>query len=125
MQSVAVFAAVLLVVGSGFQVLLALGAPLGHVAWGGGPPRLPTRLRWASLGAAFILALAGWIVLARADVVEPGPEPPWVRAFTWIFAGLFALNTVGNLASGSSLERRVMTPLTLALTICFTLVASH
>jgi hypothetical protein len=125
MQSVAVFAAVVLAVGSGFQVLLALGAPLGHLAWGGGAPRLPMRLRWASLGAALILALAGWIVLARADVVAPGPEPIWVRVATWICAGFFALNTAGNVASRSPLERRVMTPLTLSLTICFALVASR
>jgi hypothetical protein len=118
-------AAVLLAVGSSFQVLLAVGIPLGHLAWGGTARRLPTRLRWASLAAALLLALAGWIVLARADVVEPGADPIWVRTSTWMFAGLFALNTAGNLASGSRLERRIMTPLTLTLTVCFALVASR
>jgi hypothetical protein len=123
MQSVAVVAAVVLAAGCGFQVMLAAGAPLGHLAWGGAARRLPGRLRWASLAAACVLALAGWIILARADLVTPGSTAPWVRVGTWIFAAVFALNSAGNLASASGLERRVMTPLTLVLTMCFALVA--
>ena len=34
---------------AGFQLLLALGAPLGRMAWGGKHARLPTALRLASL----------------------------------------------------------------------------
>jgi hypothetical protein len=114
----------LLGVASGYQLALAAGAPLGHAAWGGNARRLPIRLRWASLTAAPVLAVAAWIILARAGVLEPGPEPTWVRASTWLFAGVFALNTAWNLASRSPLERLVMAPLTIILTICFLLVAS-
>lgn len=125
MWGVALVAALLLAAGSGFHVLLAAGAPLGHLAWGGGARRLAARLRWASGAAALGLAGAGWVILARAGIASPGPEPPAIRAFAWILTAFFALNTVGNLASRSEIERRVMTPLTLVLTVCFALVAGH
>src|SRR5688572_9506667 len=41
-----------------FQVLLALGSPLGRAAWGGAHVRLPTRLRAASAAAALVYVLA-------------------------------------------------------------------
>ncbi|MEU4496011.1 hypothetical protein AB0F96_21820 [Streptomyces sp. NPDC023998] len=52
-----------------FQLALALGAPLGHAAWGGthaGP--LPTELRIASGAAILIWASAAMIVLHRAGL---------------------------------------------------------
>jgi hypothetical protein len=39
-------------------------------------------LRWASLAAAGVLGLAGWVVLGRAGNVAPGPEPIAIRAET-------------------------------------------
>jgi hypothetical protein len=107
----------------GFQVALAAGLPLGHAAWGGQYRVLPTRLRLGSLAAAAILGLAAWVILARADLVAPGPEPSAIRIATWLVGGYFVLNTVGNLASKSPLERRVMTPLVLLLAACFFIVA--
>ena len=49
-----------------FQVLLALGAPLGHAAWGGAQERLPSGLRIASAFAAVVFVVAALIVLGRA-----------------------------------------------------------
>ena len=104
------------------QLALAAGVPWGHLAWGGRDRVLPGGRRAASLVAAAVLAMAGWVVLARAGIVWPGPEPTWVRVGAWIFCGLFALNTVGNLASASRWERAVMTPSTAILVVCFAVV---
>jgi hypothetical protein len=43
MQRIAVLAAVLLAVGSAFQILLVAGAPFGHLAWGGRPCMVQTQ----------------------------------------------------------------------------------
>ena len=48
---------------------------------------------------------------------------PFVPVATWVFAGFFGLNTVGNVASRSAVERVVMTPVTALLTSCFIAVA--
>ncbi len=118
--SIATFLLVLLIC---FQLALAAGLPLGQVAWGGQHKVLPMNLRRGSLAAAALLGIATWIVLARASLVEPGPAPLAVGIATWIFGGYMVLNTLGNLASKNPLERRIMTPLTIVLAVCFFLVA--
>lgn len=108
-----------------FQLSMAAGLPLGRFAWGGrSPPALPTSLRWASLAAAPVLALAAWVVLARSGKARPGPDAAWVRAAAWVLAALLTLNTLGNFMSHSPLERAVMTPISLVLAICAFAVAS-
>jgi len=84
---------------------------------------LPPRLRWASVAAVPVLGLAAWAVLARASLLAPGPEAAVVRLSVWVLAGYFLLNTVGNLASKSTLERNTMTPVSTLLVLCFVAVA--
>ena len=67
--------------------------------------------------------MAAWVVLARADVVAPGPEPIAIRAGAWVFAGFFLLNAVGNVTSQSRVERYVMTLVVLFLGVSFIVVA--
>ena len=104
-QWLAIAAAIVLGLLVVFQLLLAAGLPLGRAAWRGKYRVLPSGLRWASLAAAGVLGLAAWAVLARASVVAPGPESIAIRAGTWVFAGFFFLNAVGNVTSQSTVER--------------------
>ncbi len=106
-----------------FQLLLAIGLPLGHAAWGGQHRILPKKLRLSCLAAIPVLACAAWIVLARADLIAPGSGTGVVRIMTWVFGAYFILNTLGNLASKSDIEKRVMTPVSLLLLVSFVLVA--
>jgi len=106
-----------------FQVLLACGAPLGHLAWGGAYKRLPTGLRVASLASAVICALGAMCVLERAGVVTLCNRPGAVRVFVWMLAVLFGLSTIGNLASKSTWERRVMTPTAMTLALMCLIVS--
>ena len=121
-QAAAVFATVLIAGVVVLQFLLALGAPLGRFVWRGQHRVLPVRLRLGSGLAAAILAGAAWIILARVGLVAPGPVPA-VRVAAWIAAGFFALNTAGNLMSPSRSERLLMSPVTIALILCFLLAA--
>jgi len=106
-----------------FQLLLAAGAPVGKLAWGGQHRILPANLRWASLSAIAILVLAIWTVLARSDLVAPGAEWLIVRVLSWIFAGYFTLNVAMNVRSQSRLEKRIMTPVAGIIAACFLLVS--
>jgi hypothetical protein len=122
-QCVAIIATFLLSCVIGFQLLLAAGFPLGRGAWGGQFTVLPRKLRFSSLVAAGILALAAWIVLTRASLVVAEDESMIIRVATWVFVGFFVLNTLGNIVSKSLVERRIMTPVTLLLAACFAIVA--
>ena len=119
----AIVATTILVLLICFQGLLALGVPIGQAAWGGEHRVLPTNLRWASLAAVFILALAAWMVLARAGLMSPGADFLAVKIMTWVFTGYFTLNIVMNLLSKSSLERLIMTPAAVIIVLCFAWVA--
>ncbi len=92
-----------------FQMLLALGFPLGYAAWGGEYETLPTELRFASLITVFIFVIASLLVLARAEIIGNLNKPKFVKYGVLIFAVFFAFNTVMNLLSSNILENLIMT----------------
>ena len=121
----AIVAAALFLAMSGFQASLALGAPLGqHVLGGRYPSTLPARIRVFSGIAAAILALGAVVILARAGVIGwPSNIAGLLAPAAWVLAGFLLLNTLGNLASKSRLERTVFAATTATLTVLCAYVA--
>ena len=115
----AVLAAVLFVGMAAFQAALALGAPLGaHVLGGRLPGALPTRLRTFSAIAAAILVGSALVILARAGAIgSPVGATGLLVPGSWAIAAFLVLNTLGNLASKSRLERTVFAAMTAALAV--------
>jgi hypothetical protein len=112
----------LLLVAASFQLALAAGAPFAAAAYGGrrAQPdgRLPARYRVASLITAAVLIGIGWLLLLRGGMLGDGrPDNAFVTVGVWVVAGLFALNTAGNLAGRHPVERWGMGALTAALTV--------
>jgi hypothetical protein len=112
-----VVGAALLLAVAAFQLALALGAPWGANAYGGRAATqdgvLPAGYRVASLAAAPLLSLAAWVLLARADVVDRRQvSRAAIGRATWAVAAFSAVNTAGNLASASAVERWGMGTLT-------------
>jgi len=104
-----------------FQILLALGFPFGQAAWGGKYKKLPPSFRIASLFSAGIMAFASIFVLEKAAVFSVLHSPKVVTYGIWILAVFLGLNTIGNFASRSKWEKRIMTPVSLILSLlCFT-----
>jgi hypothetical protein len=105
---------------AGFEVALALGAPLGRAAWGGTHVHLPTALRIASGFATIIWILAAFVVLGRAGY-RLSPVPSRLSRFgTWVLVGLLGLGTLMNVASSSNWERFLQAPIALLLALlCF------
>ncbi|MDW3214723.1 MAG: hypothetical protein R8G01_12035 [Ilumatobacteraceae bacterium] len=110
-RAAAIGAAGILLGFAGLQVALAAGAPLGEHVWGGSQDRvLPTGMRAVAGGAAVALTAAAAIVAGRAGLI--GRSTPWLSPASWGISGYLALNTVGNLASSSGVERWVFGPAT-------------
>ena len=111
---------------AGFQLALALGAPLGAMAWSGSSTVLPPALRWSSAAAGAVLVAASAVMLIRS-----GDLGRWLpqRLFWWINAVLvvqLALNTLANLVSASPPERMVMAPASaIGCVLCIWALALH
>ena len=106
-----------------FQLALALGAPIGHLAWGGQHKQLPASFRWASLGVVVLLVFTGLCVAEHAGIITVFDAPQLTRIVVWGLTVLFGLSTLANLASKSAKERRLGVPLALSLTIACLMVA--
>jgi hypothetical protein len=112
------------VVGMGtFQILLALGLPLGHAAFGGTKAVLPAKMRAASVISALLFVAAFYVVLARGGLFGLAGESTPVRIAIWVFAAIFGVSTLANIASRSRWERFLMAPVGLVLTACCVAVA--
>ena len=94
-----------------FQVLLALGYPLGEATMGGKYKILPKPLRIASAVSAIILLLMGYVYMQRANVITSDIAFLPTNVLVWVFTGYLGLNTLANLASKSKKERMIMTPI--------------
>jgi hypothetical protein len=121
----AVLAAVLFLGMAAFQASLALGAPLGaHILGGRQPGVLPNRLRAFSAIAAAVLVGGALVILARAGAIGwPAGATGLLVPAAWAIAAFLVLNTLGNLASKSRLERTVFAATTAALAVLSAYVA--
>lgn len=107
------------------QLLISIGMLPVSIAWGGRQNELTRKLRIAGFAAAFVLLLFNYLIRYRAGLVAH-PIPGWVRVSAWAITGLMGLNSVGNVASRSRVERYLFTPLTVAITfVCFVVAASR
>jgi len=103
-----------------FQLLLAGGAPLGRLAWGGQHRVLPLQLRLGSVVSVALYVLFAVAVLDRANLVSVLPEN-MSQVGIWVVAGFLLLGAFPNLISRSAPERYVMAPLALLLS-CLSVV---
>ena len=107
-----------------FQIALAAGAPLGHLAWGGKHRVLPRGLRIASAVSVLVYALFAWIISAAvAGVDRFGDYIPPENPGIWVLTAYFGLGVVVNAISRSRPERFVMTPVAAVLCACCVVIA--
>jgi hypothetical protein len=119
----AVAAAVGFLMIAAFQLALALGAPLGRAAWGGGHTRLPVRLRVSSAVAVLVWAVAAVIVLGRVGL-GPLALPTAVYEWgTWLLVVVLILGAIVNFVSRSRWERFFWAPFSVILAVMTLVVA--
>jgi hypothetical protein len=103
-----------------FQLLLALGLPLGRAAFGGQYETLPTELRVSSVISIVLYAVNIVAVRTRAGLRKGSPDSAFAKYGTWFFTVLLFLGALLNLASSSPWERFLWAPFALILSwLCF------
>ena len=94
-----------------YQLVLALGAPLGHAAWGGAHAELTGAQRVGSAVSVALYVVA--IVVVRGQAA--GSTRSFYRWGMWILASIMALAAVANVVSASDWERFLLAPVALIL----------
>lgn len=92
---------------------------------GGRQTELTPGLRVASIAAVLVLGVFIYIIRYRAGLLGSVPAPTAIRIAAWVVTGFMALNTLGNFASVSSVERFLFGPMTILMTaVCLIVAAS-
>lgn len=105
-----------------FQAKLALGAPLGHIAYGGRHKgTLPNKYRVISAVAVLTYSFFMTIVIMASTTGYKGSSSSIVEIVLWIMIAFFGLGTIANAISPSKPERwwAVYTFATLLCTLYF------
>ena len=119
----AVAASVLLAALAVFQVALAAGSPLGHLAWGGQHRLLPRGLRIGSAVSVVLYALFAFVVWRAADHATDVGDVRESYPMIWVLTAYFVLGILVNAVSRSRPERFVMTPVVAVLFACSLVIA--
>lgn len=126
-ETVAVVAALLFGVMALFQLALALGVRWGAFAFGGravrGDGTLPPAYRFASAGAAVVLAAFAGVILTRGGVIGTSGDSTWVTVMSWVIVAFMAINTLMNFMGKHWIERYVFGGITLVLVVLCSIVA--
>lgn len=107
----------------GFQLALALGAPWGAYAMGGGRPgRFPPGLRVLAVVQAAVIAMLALIVLSAAGIAVPTlvDDLPWL---VWLPVVVSGASLVMNAMSRSPGERRLWVPVAAVMLVSSLVVA--
>jgi hypothetical protein len=122
-MTAAVLAYVLLAGLAVFQIALAAGAPLGHLAWGGRHRVLPRGLRIGSAVSVLLYALIAFMISRAVIYATDSGDDVTTYPLVWVLVAYFGLGVLVNLASRSRPERLVMAPVAAALCGCCLVLA--
>lgn len=101
-----------------FHVLVLLKVIPAGIVWGGQIKGVPTNLITLEIIAILVTALFILIVAAKTGYLQAGKISGAVNIGVWLIFAYMLLNTLGNLASGISLEKLIFAPITIILALC-------
>lgn len=116
---IAIIGSILLAYIAILYFLLAIGQPLGFLAWGGQYQGvLPKQLRLLSALSIPFQLFAAFILLVLAGSF-PGLDYGFIPILGYVFTGFFFINSGLNLLSKSFFERHIMTPIALFIVFSY------
>jgi len=96
-----------------FHILVLLNLLPSDMVWGGQAGTSATRLRVLETVSLIFTVLFAVIVAAKIDYITVPRFKRVITVLLWVIFVYLLLNTAGNLASGSSVEKLVFTPITI------------
>jgi hypothetical protein len=78
----------------------------------------------ASVAAAILLGFFIYIIRRRAGLIDDMPIARITRVLAWIITAFMVFNTLGNLASTSTGEKILFTPISFLLAVACLIVSA-
>jgi hypothetical protein len=101
-----------------FHILVLLNFVPPDLVWGGQIGVSTTNLLVLEIIALLVTAVFAMIIAAKVGYIGISKFKKATTVGAWILFAFLILNTVGNLASGVSVENLVFAPITLILAFC-------
>lgn len=96
-----------------FHLLMLFNLLPENIVWGGGAVGSNTNFRLLETISLVVTLIYGVIVAVRVGYLSLHRFKRTITALLWFMFAYLLFNTVGNLASSSSTERWVLTPVTI------------
>jgi hypothetical protein len=98
-----------------FHVLVLTQIVPSDIVWGGQAAGSQTNMRTLETISLIVTVLFAIVVAAKIDYIKASKYKKVINIFLWIIFAYSLLNTVGNLASGVSVENLIMAPVTIII----------
>jgi hypothetical protein len=96
-----------------FHIIILFDLLPSNVVWGGQAGGSPSNLRTLETISLIFTVLFATVVAAKIGYIKVGKFSGVVNIILWIIFAYLLLNTAGNLASSSSFETVLFTPITI------------
>lgn len=121
-KAIAIFLIIIFSLTIVFHILVLMGLVPYDIVWGGRVKSVNDMYLFEAI-SLLLNAVFLFVVSAKSRVVKIRVSEKLLNVLLWIMAGVFLLNTLGNLMSTSELEKMIFTPVTLLLSILCILLA--
>jgi hypothetical protein len=98
-----------------FHVLVLTRIIPSGIVWGGQIAGSQTNLRTLETISLVVTLLFAIVVAAKIDYIKASRYKKVINILLWIIFAYSILNTLGNLASGVSVENLIMAPITIIM----------
>ena len=101
-----------------FHLLIMAGVVPSEIVWGGQIGASATNFWVLEIFALVTTVIFALIVAAKMNYILAGRYRRAITIGLWLVFAYLALNTIGNLASGVTVEKLLFTPVTVVLALC-------
>ena len=107
-----------------FHILVMISVIPYEYVWGGRLRSYDEMIMFETVGLVMVIVMILIVHLYQSQIIA-NRRHPYFKFLFWMMCGLFALNTLGNMAAKTELETIIFTPVTMILSLLSLRIALH